>query len=141
MGPRLVVNYKTEDVVQKGLDFTDGIGLDRIVEVDLAANVGTDLAVLRPGADIVVYGSGAAEISVPFFPAIVKHARLRFFIVYNLSPEDRARAIADLTHLLATNSLQHNIAVRLPLARIAEAHELVERGLAVGNVVLEVASK
>lgn len=137
-GADLVVNYKTEDVVRKCLDFTGGAGVERIMEVDLAANAAVDLAVLRPEADIVVYGSGAADMSIPFFPAIVKHARLRFFIVYNLNPGDRARAIADLTHLLATNSLQHNIAARLPLARIADAHELVERGRAVGNVVLEV---
>jgi len=137
-GADLVVNYKTEDVVRKCLDFTGGVGLERIIEVDLAANAATDLAVLRQEADIVVYGSGAAEAAIPFFPAIARHARLRFFIVYNLNPEDRARAIADLTRLLATNSLQHNIAARLPLARIAEAHELVEGGRMVGNVVLEV---
>ena len=137
-GADLVVNYKSEDVVRKCLDFTGGAGLERIIEVDLAANAATDLAVLRPEADIVVYGSGAAEAAVPFFPAIVKHARLRFFIVYNLSPADRVRAIADLGHLLAAGRLRHNIAARLPLSRIAEAHELVERGRAVGNVVLEV---
>jgi NADPH2:quinone reductase len=34
--------------------------------------------------------------------------------------------------------LAHNIAVRLLLERIAEAHELVEQGRVVGNVVLEV---
>ena len=32
------------------------------------------------------------------------------------------------------NRLIHNIAVRLPLAKIVEAHELVERGGVSGNV-------
>ncbi len=71
-------------------------------------------------------------------PAILRSARVRFFIVFNLGHEDRMRAIADLTRLLATNDLLHNIAVRLPLARIAEAHDRVERGQAVGNVILAV---
>jgi NADPH2:quinone reductase len=137
-GADLVVNYKIDDLVTKCLESTGGLGLDRIMEVDLAANVTADIAALRPGGDIIVYGSGAAEVALPFFPAILKNVRLRFFIVYNLNNEDRMRGIADLTQLLATNSLVHNIAVRLPLARIAEAHELVERGQVTGNVVLEV---
>lgn len=137
-GADLVVNYKTEDLVKKCLESTGGTGLDRIIEVDLAANVSADLAALRSGGDIVVYGSGAAEVAVPFLPAILKNVRIRFFIVYNLSQEDRARAVMDLTQLLATNRLVHNIAVRLPLAGIAEAHDLVERGHVMGNVILQV---
>src|SRR5206468_1197309 len=135
-GADLVINYKTEDVVRRCLDFTGGVGMDRIIEVDLAANAALDLAVLRAESDIVVYGSGASEVSIPFFPAIVKNARVRFFIVYNLNADDRTRAIAGLTRLLETGGLRHNIAARLPLARIAEAHELVERGQVAGNVVV-----
>ena len=137
-GADLAVNYKTEDFVKKCLEATDGIGLDRIIEVDLGANVKADLAALRKEGDIIAYGSGAAEISVPFMSALAKNARLRFFIVYNLTHEDRTRATADLTRMLEAGSLVHNIAVRLPLARIAEAHDLVEHGRVMGNVVLEV---
>jgi NADPH2:quinone reductase len=114
------------------------VGLDRIIEVDFAANVVADFAAVRAEGDIVVYGSGAAEVAVPFVPAIMKNVRLRFFIVYNLSPEDRMRAVRDLSHYLDTNSLVHLIGARLPLARIAEAHELVEQGRVTGNVVLEI---
>jgi NADPH2:quinone reductase len=137
-GADVVLNYKSEDVARRCLEATGGIGVDRIIEVDLAANVATDFAALRPEGDIVAYGSGASEIPIPFVPAIVKNVRLRFFIVYNLSADDRKRAISDLTALLAADKLVHNIAVRLPLARIAEAHELVEQGRVTGNVVLEV---
>lgn len=137
-GADLVVNYKTEDWVAKCMEATGGVGLDRIVEVDAAANVKGDLAAIRPEGRIVVYGSGAPEIPVPFGPAILKNVRFSFFIVYNLSSEDRARAVADLTGLLAANRLEHNIAVRLPLAQIAESHELVEQGAAIGKVLLEV---
>jgi NADPH2:quinone reductase len=138
-GADLVIDYKTEDVARKCLDCTGGAGVDRIIEVDFAANVKTDLAALRPEGDIVVYGSGAPEIPVPFFASIVKNLRMRFFIVYNLSADDRMRAIADLTELLEANRLRHNIAARLPLERIAEAHQLVERAQAIGNVVVEIA--
>jgi NADPH2:quinone reductase len=135
-GADLVINYRSDDLVTAVRDATGGV--DRIVEVDFAANVAADFAMVRPEGDLVVYGSGAPEISVPFVPAILKNVRLRFFIVYHLSPEDRARAVAGLTDLLAADRLLHNIAARLPLDRIAEAHELVEHGRALGNVVLEV---
>ncbi len=137
-GADVVLNYRTQDVVQVCLDATAGAGVDRIIEVDFAANVRICFAAVRAEGDIVVYGSGAAEIAVPFFPAILKNIRLRFFIVYNLNAEDRARALTELSELLQANALQHNIAAQLPLARIAEAHVLVESGRAVGNVLVEV---
>lgn len=137
-GADAIINYKTQDLVPAVLDLTGGHGVDRIMEVDFGANAARDIAMLRTEGDIVAYGSGMPEIAVPFFPSIVKNIRLRFFIVYNLSPSDRATALAGLTALLEDGALMHNIAARLPLERIAEAHELVESGKVVGNIVLSV---
>lgn len=137
-GADLVLNYKTDDLLSATQDATDGRGVDRIVEVDLAANIQTDIALLRPYGEVIVYGSGEADIPVPFSPAIRKGVHLYFFIVYNLPPEVRKLAIDDLSGLLEGNRLIHNIAARLPLAQIAEAHDLVESGRARGNVVLEI---
>jgi NADPH2:quinone reductase len=138
-GADLVLDYRSDDVAARVLEATDGEGAERVIDVDFAANVNESLTAVRQEGDIVVYGSGKPEIAVPFFPAIVKNVRLRFFIVYNLTPEDRAAAIAQLTRWLEQDRLKHLIAARLPLARIAEAHELVESGRAVGKVVLEIA--
>lgn len=135
-GADLVLNYKTGDVAKRVRDATGGQGVDRIIEVDFAANVSLDFAALRPEGTIVVYGSGQPEIPVPFAAAIMNNVRLSFFIVYNLSPGDRARAIAAVTRMLEAGTLLHNIAARLPLAQIVDAHRLVESGGATGNVVL-----
>jgi NADPH2:quinone reductase len=136
-GADAIVNYRTEDVGQRCLDLTAGTGVDRIVELDLAVNLKTDMMALRRDGEITVYGSSLPEIPVPFFPAILKNARLQFFIVYNLSDADRKSGLAGVTALLAQDRLKHNIDGRLPLARIAEAHELVESGQAIGNVVID----
>ena len=138
-GADVVVNYQTDDVAQRCLDLTAGAGVDRIVELDLAANLKTDLAALRRDGELTVYGSGLPEIPLPFFPAILKNVRLQFFIVYNLSDADRKAALAGVTALLKQDRLQHNIDSRLPLDRIAEAHERVESGKALGNVVIDTA--
>lgn len=137
-GADVTINYRTEDVAKRCLELTAGTGVDRIVELDLAANLNVDLAAIRRDGEITVYGSGAPEIPVPFFPSIVKNVRFQFFIVYNLSAPDREQAVRGVSGLLAEGRLQHNIAARLPLAQVAEAHELVESGRAAGNVVLDV---
>ena len=75
---------------------------------------------------------------MPFFASILKNARYHFFIVYNLNAADRARALAGVSSLLKENKLKHQIAARVPLAKAAEAHQLVESGQVVGNVVLDI---
>lgn len=136
-GADLAIDYRRENVAERVRETTGGRGVDRVIEVDIAANRMLDLELLRSGGDLVVYGSGQGEFTLPFFPLIAKNLNLHFFIVYNLTDEDRARAEAVLADLLARGALQHRIAQRLPLAQIVQAHELVESGRAIGNVVIE----
>jgi NADPH2:quinone reductase len=135
-GADAVFNYKSGHLTAEIQEFTLGQGVDRIIEVDLASNIELDLPILKPEGDIIAYGSSQAEIPVPFFPMILKNLRLRFFIVYNLSQKDRERAIKDLSRMLKDGDLSHNISVRLPLEKIAEAHELIERGQLTGNAII-----
>ena len=137
-GADTVIDYRRENVPEVVRSITHGAGVDRVVEVDIAANGMLDAEVLRPGGEVVVYGSGAREFSLGFLPLITRSISLHFFIVYNLADDDRERAEAALTRMLAEGRLQHNIARRLPLSEIATAHELVESGRLVGNVVLAV---
>ncbi|MBA4263516.1 MAG: NADPH:quinone reductase [Comamonadaceae bacterium] len=133
-----VVNYKTEPLVERVADITHGQGVDRIIELDFAANAAANLEMLKPNSECVVYGSGPNPIQLPFFPLIGKNLQLKFFIVYHLTPGDRARAEAMLTRFLRRDSLHHNIAERIPLDQAALAHEMVESGQTVGNVVLAI---
>lgn len=137
-GADAVIDYRREDVAARVLELTAGAGVDRVIEVDFSANVALDFALLRANGDIVVYGSNVPEVAVPFVQGIMKNVQLRFFIVYNLKPDDRVRELAEVSELLAAGGLQHNVAERYPLARIAEAHERVESGQAQGNVVVEI---
>lgn len=136
-GADLAIDYRREPLAERVGEATAGAGVDRIVEVDFAANVAQDFALVAPEGRIVVYGSGAPEIVVPFVPAILKNVRVTFFIVYHLSPADREAATRQLTAWLEADTLQHNIALRLPLRQIADAHEAVESGRVIGNVVLD----
>ena len=137
-GADFVADYREAGAAEHLRAATQGQGVDRIVEMDVAANAALNLAVMRPGATWAVYGSGAREFQLPFFPLIAQEALLRFFIVYNLQPADRARAEELLTDFLARGLLQHNIAERVPLQEVVRAHELVESGRATGNVVVKI---
>lgn len=137
-GADAVVNYRDADAADTVLALTGGAGVDRIIEVDLAANAALDLGVLAPGGEVMVYGSGREAVALPFYGAILKGASLHFFIVYELTPRDRARAQALVEGLLRCDAACHRIAARLPLAEVAVAHSLVESGRAVGQVLLAV---
>lgn len=139
-GADVTIDYRTEDTAARIAALTDDAGVDRIIEPALASNIALDLQAIRRGGLVVVYGSDALEAAIPFFPAILAHVRLQFFIVYTLAEPDRAAAIAGVTALLEQGALQPRVAATLPLDRVAEAHELVESGEAVGNVILRVDS-
>jgi NADPH:quinone reductase len=137
-GADVVIDYRGENVVDRVREETGGVGIDRVIEVDIAANGAVDMEVVRPGGMWVVYGSGARQFTLPFFPMISRNVLVRFFIVYNLSAFDRQLATAFLDDCLRRDLLQHNIAARLPLASVAQAHELVESGKVIGNVVVSI---
>lgn len=137
-GADLAINYRTESVQDRVREATHGHGVDRIIEVDIAANAALDLALLRPGGDLMVYGSGKPAFELPFFPLIANNVSFGFFIVYNLSAADRQHAQQTLQGWLARGELTHAIAQRLPLAQIMQAHEAVEQATTPGNVVVEI---
>lgn len=137
-GAHSAINYRQEDVAGRVLDLTGGRGVDRVVEVDIAGN-GPGLAgLLAPGGLCAAYGSSRAEATLPFGPLILKGIGVRFFIVYELDTPSRAAALAALTGWLERGLVRHAVAARLPLRHCAQAHEVVEAGRQIGNVVLDI---
>ena len=135
-GADAVVDYRREDVAERVRALTGGHGADRVVEVDIAGNARLLPQVVARGGLCAVYGSNAAEACFPFFPMILSGAAVRFFIVYELPDPVRRAAVAELTRWLQEGRLTHAVAAAYPLERIAEAHEAVEGGKVIGNVVV-----
>ena len=77
------------------------------------------------------------DVGVPFRAALFDSYTIRFFLVYDLIPADRQAAITGLQALLEAGKLHHAVAARFPLADIVSAHEAVERGRIIGNVVVD----
>jgi len=133
-----IVNYRTEDVGMRVKALTENRGVDAVIELDLTSNAKLYPSILRPHAMVVVYGMAANEATLPSLWLMQNSITLRLFLVYDMTDDVRSAVIGELTGLLEQGRLQHTIARRLPLEDIAEAHELVERGDLIGNVVLEI---
>mgnify|MGYP002641464977 FL=1 len=101
-GADLVINYREDDVVAAIKDFTDGKGVNRIVEVEFGGNLEVSNQVLAANGVIATYGSMAAvEPVLPFYPMMFNGVTLRMYIVYLLSDADRKMTTEGLNALLA----------------------------------------
>ena len=106
----------------------------------LGANLATDAAVLRPNGVIAAYSSDAEpEPKLPFGAFLRKNARIHTVLVYVMDRAAHEAAIADVVHCLEAGALRHRIGRHYPLESIASAHETVERGQAIGKVVVDIA--
>ena len=138
-GVKATINYKTEPVAQQVKELTAGRGVDAIVDMDFSSTIQLlPDGALAPHGTLVCYGSNAyGDAPVPFRTLLFSSISLRFFLVYDLTPVDRQMAIKNLTDLLASGRLLHTVGARFALDDIAGAHEAVESGKVVGNVVLD----
>lgn len=140
-GAEATIDYKREPVAQRVKELTGGRGVDAVVDMDFASTVQLlSQGVLRPHATLVSYGSNAyTEIPIPYRELLFGSISLHFFLVYDLADADRRAAIEGLSELLAGGRLAHTIGARWPLGEIASAHEAVEQGALIGNVVVDIA--
>jgi NADPH:quinone reductase len=134
-----VIDYRNEDVAARVKDLTDGQGTDAIIDMDLSST-----AALLPGGILrahgmhVCYGSNkAADIPVSFPALLWNSLTLKVFVCYELRAHERAAALSSLQVLLDSDRLQHAIGARYALDEVAQAHEAVESGAVIGNVVLD----
>ncbi len=138
-GASEIIDYKQEDVAARVKELTGGKGADVIIDMDL----GTTLPMLADGVlaqygKLICYGSNAVTgIEVPFGPMLWNALTLQLFLVYELQPGERAEAEALLAKMQTEGTLVHTIGARFPLEQIAEAHEAIEAGEVIGNVILE----
>ena len=137
-GADSTINYRTEDPVQRLIDFTGGAGVDHIVEVDFAGNFRVSREVLRSNGVLAVYAAGVAP--QPPIPLQFKasNVTVRFVLVYDMPEPAKHAAVQEITQLLEGGKLRHLAGPHFPLESVREAHLAVEGG-AIGKVVLDVA--
>ena len=137
-GMEEAIFYKTESVPERVQSLTQGRGADVIIDMDFSTTARWAAeGALAPHGQVVCYGSNAPEVALPFRPWLFQSMGVKFFLVYDLTPADRQVAVARLSAMLSQQQLQHSIGARFSLNQIAQAHQMVEAGQVVGNVVVD----
>lgn len=138
-GADLVVNYRTDNVVERVHAFTAGQGVDRVVEVEFGGNLATTKQVLKGGGVIAAYGSMADRTpALPFYELMFKHVTLRMLLVYLLCEAERRAAVSAIANALRDGALSTLIGARCGLDESAMAHEAVESGALIGHVLIDI---
>ena len=138
-GADLVINYKTDDVIEAVNDFTKGDGVDRILEVEFGGNLSVSQHVIKNNGVIASYGSVAeANPPVPFYDLMFKGVTLNTYLIYIVPDSDRAKINEGITAALNDNALNPIIAESFPLPSIIDAHKAVEAGSVIGNVIITI---
>jgi NADPH2:quinone reductase len=139
-GADLVIDYKTEDVVAKTMTFTEGRGVNRVVDVDFGGNIATTLKLMAMNSTIAVYATnGNRSPVVPMRELMERCIALRALVLFALPQPLLAAAQADITKWLTAGKRIHNIAGKFPLSETAQAHLAVEKGGKLGTVVVDCA--
>jgi NADPH2:quinone reductase len=133
-----VINYRTEDVGSRVKALTGGAGVDALIEMDLPANAAGYPQILKPRSNVIVYGMSKGEATLASSWLMQNSITLRFFLIYEITQEQREAALRELTGLLKEDTLEHSIGLRLPLREAASAHDRIEQGSVMGNVVLDI---
>lgn len=137
-GLQEAIFYKTESVPERVKALTQGRGADVIIDMDFSTTATwASEGALAAHGQVVCYGSNALEVALPFRPWLYQSLGVKFFLVYDLTPADRQRAVARLQEYLHAQQLQHSIGARFALDQVVQAHRTVEAGQTVGNVVID----
>lgn len=130
--------YKDEPVAERVLSMTNGGGVNAIIDMDFSTTAAlVDKGVLAPHGRFVCYGSNdRGAVPVNYAAWLPRSLSLHFFLVYELTPAQRTRALEGVQALLRERRLQHHIGQKFELADIVLAHQAVESGTAFGNVVV-----
>lgn len=141
-GAHHVVDYTREDVVAACLALAPD-GIDLVVEVAPATNLGADIELIRNGGTIAFYANdGGDEMTIPVRGTFSTNARLQGIYLYKLAEDLLNAAVDDVTAAVAAGGLRVGEEVGLPLhhyplEQTAAAHDAVEGGT-IGKVLIDV---
>lgn len=142
-GADAAVNYRelgiTVELRDALLDANAGHKFDRMVDVDFGTYVNLSAQVLHHGGVIGTYASmSEPKPTVDFYPLMMNNITIRLVEVYAQSPARFAEIYNGVNRILEDGALAPRIDGTHALSDTVAAHERVESGKQLGNVVIEI---
>jgi NADPH2:quinone reductase len=134
-GADVVLNYNESDIDSRMA--AQAMTWDHVVDVAIGAHLPTYLPFLNDHARVVSYSSDGPELHTSVRPLMFANARLDFFVIYSLPPEQIDQAVTTVTR-----AIEEGVRPVLPihvfsLDECADAHEFVE-GRGLGRAVVQI---
>ncbi|MGA8399453.1 MAG: NAD(P)H-quinone oxidoreductase [Stellaceae bacterium] len=140
-GADVAINYKTEDFVKVGKEFTGGRGVDAIFDMVGGDYIPRELDLLaREGRLCFVALMGGAKIEADFGAIQRKHLTITGSTLRGRSVEQKAQIVAALKEkvwpLWEQGKLRTCTYKTFPLVEASKAHALMESSRHIGKIIL-----
>jgi putative PIG3 family NAD(P)H quinone oxidoreductase len=142
LGADLVVDYGAEDYVEAVLDWSDGAGVDVVLDVVGGDYADRNLAVARPQGRIIqvgVMGSGRAEIDLGLI--LRKRLTLRGTVLRSRPIEEKIAVTQQVGRELLPRFDDGTLAPVIdscyPITEVVEAHRHMEANANIGKILLD----
>jgi putative PIG3 family NAD(P)H quinone oxidoreductase len=141
LGADLVIDHRTEDFVACAKEFTDGVGVDVVLDVVGPDYLERNLDVLAPNGHIAVIASGSGtEATLPFGMLMRKRATISGTTLRARPLAEKAAIVEAVRYnvwpFVADGRVRPVVDAVLPLAEAAEAHRRIASGDVIGKLLL-----
>src|SRR5690606_33269374 len=141
LGAEIALDRHEADIASEALDWTEGRGVDVVLDLVGASVADTNLRMLADGGRWLVVGLlGGARISLHLGEVLTRRLRIFGNVIRARSLDDRAamvqRFAAEVLPLVADGTIQPTIDRVLPIEDVCEAHRRMEENRNVGKIIL-----
>jgi putative PIG3 family NAD(P)H quinone oxidoreductase len=141
LGADLVIDYTTDDFVAATKDFTDGRGVDVVLDIVGAKYLARNIEALAPDGRITVIGfQGGNTAELDLRKLMAKRGSISSTGLRARALADKARIVAGVQRevwpLIEAGAVKPIVHTTLPLAAAAEAHDLMESSDHLGKILL-----
>lgn len=120
-GAHAVVDYTADDAVERLKAFAPG--MHRIVEVNLGANLETDLQLSGPETTVVSYAASGDDPTLPVRACMTANVTLRFVLLYGVPRDALIEGARRVNQALEAGALTALPVHRFSLDQVADAHQ------------------
>ena len=142
LGAALAINYKRDDFVDKINAFTQGEGVDLVLDMIGGDYANKNIKLLNPSGRLIMINSMNGRMAeVDLIQVMVKRLTITGSTLRPQSPEYKGRIAQNLAkHIwpLIPSQIKPIVYQTFPLEQAFEAHRLMERSVHIGKIILEI---